>query len=412
MRNLSKIFTLLQKRTRPRRKRTLIVMPVVAACILAVTILWRIANPLQSPQSAPPAAIELASSSAVTQFQLRLQRNPEDLQAYALLGQALLHQVRESGDSSLYARADNAFTEALDRDPDYLDALIGKGILAAALHDFEDAIEWAQRAQAINPWRAETLGILVDAYVELGRYDEAVEITQQMVDLRPSLDSYSRVSYIRELYGDIDGAKESMQAAVDAGVPGTEPVLWSQIQLANLYLSQDDFANAEQLYQATLMARPDYLYGKAGLANLAIKQGDYAAAVEILEPVTTQLPLPEFIIKLADAYEAMGMTEEAEAERDLVRIIQQLNEDAGMNMDLELAAFEVEYGPDPEASLELAQSAYDRQPTIFAADTLAWALYKNGQYEEAKQYSDEALRLGTKDPLLYEHAAEIEKALQ
>lgn len=388
-----------------------LLLPLVATVILASAILWRTMNPSEPAAVAPLAPIELAAPAAVTQFEARLQRNPEDVQAYALLGQALLQQVRLTGDSSLYMRADEAFEEALTRDPANLDALVGKGILAAALHDFEAAIDWAEEARTLNPWRAETLGILVDAYVELGRYDEAVATTQEMVDLKPGLDSYSRVSYIRELHGDVDGAVQAMQAAVDAGVPGTEPVLWSQVQLANLYLSQGDLAEAEALYRAALDARPNYLYAQAGLAKLAIEQEDYATAIETLEAVTTQLPLPEFIISLAEAYDQTGQTDKAAIQLDLVRTMQKLSEAAGMNLDLELAAFEVEYGSDPAVGLTLAQDAYDRQPTIFAADTLAWALYKNGRYPEAKEFSDEALRLGTQAPLLLEHAAEIEAAL-
>ena len=42
---------------------------------------------------------------------------------------------------------------------------------------------------------------------------------------------------------------------------------------------------------------------------------------------------------------------------------------------------------------------------------LAWALFKNGRVEEAAKHSAEALKFGTRDPLLRYHAALIHDRL-
>lgn len=385
-------------------------MPTVAAAILVISLLWRLVFPAPQGRELPPAPVDPVSAAAVTQLENRLQRFPEDPNLYAQLGLSLLQQVRETGDTGLYARADEALKRALELEPNNLDGLIGRGMLATALHEFDDAIVWAQKARSINPWRAEILGILVDSYVELGLYEEAVAATQQMVDLRPGLESYSRVSYIRELHGDVEGATQAMRAAVAAGVPGTEPFLWAQIQLGNLQLLQGDLASAEQHYLTVLDFRPSYVYGKAGLAHVEAKRGNLEAAVALLEEVVAQLPLPEFVTKLGNLYAALGNRELAQGQWDLVRVMQRLNEDAGMNIDRELAAFEVEYGSNAREGLRLALAAYEARPTIFAADTLAWALFKSGALEEASRYSQEALRLGTEDPLILCHAEAIARA--
>ena len=96
---------------------------------------------------------------------------------------------------------------------------------------------------------------------------------------------------------------------------------------------------------------------------------------------------------------------------DLVRVIQQLNAGAGMNVDLELATFDVMHGADPAAALAAAQVAYRERPTIYAADTLAWALHRTGDDRSAWRYSREALRLGTRDAMLHAHAAAIAGSL-
>jgi hypothetical protein len=62
---------------------------------------------------------------------------------------------------------------------------------------------------ALDDFNANAHGVMGDALVELGRYDEAFVQIQRMVDLRPDLSSYARVSYARELQGDVVGAAET-----------------------------------------------------------------------------------------------------------------------------------------------------------------------------------------------------------
>ena len=46
--------------------------------------------------------------------------------------------------------------------------------------------------------------------------EEAFDAVQTMVDLRPDSSSYARVSYLRSLHGDTEGAIQAMVAAVKA----------------------------------------------------------------------------------------------------------------------------------------------------------------------------------------------------
>ena len=388
------------------RRRPVVMLTFATLCLL-VAIGVRLLNPLTSQPVKPPAPIELASQDAISQLESRLRNNPDDTNTYAQLGLGLLQQVRESGDVSLYTRAGKAFDEALTRDPKQLDALVGQGILALALHDFHGALEWADKAWAINPFRAQTLGIMVDGQVELGRYDEAVTTLQKMVDLRPDLDSYSRVSYVRELYGDVDGAIEAMRSAVQTALPGSESWAWTLTHLGHLYFNRGDMEEAAAIYEQVLTAKANYPYALAGQARVAAAQGNTDEAIVIYQQISERLPLPEFIIALGELYEATGQTAAARQQYDLVGVIQQLNAAAGMNVDLEMALFTASHGNDPAAAVQQARTAHAERPTIYAADTLAWALYQQGEYAEAWQFSQEALRLGTKDSLLHFHAGMI-----
>lgn len=384
--------------------------------IFATTLVARtVMGQAPAANQAGPAAlapVELSDKDTIVRLQDRLRLNPEDTDAYALLGLALLQRVRETADASLYTQAEQAFAEALQREPQQFNALVGQGLLALARHDFKQALEWGEQARAVNPHRVQVYGIIGDAQIELGQYEAAAATIQKMVDTRPELSSYSRVSYVRELHGDIPGAITAMEQAVtSAGTLASENALWTQVQLGHLYFNQGDLENAEKIYQQALQARPNYLYASAGLARVWAAQGQSEAAIEAYRQIVDRLPLPEFVIALGELYEVTGQTAQANQQYDLVRAIQQLNTGAGMNVDLEMALFNADHGAGPAETVAQARAAYRQRPSIYGADTLAWALYQAGNYEEARRYSQEALRLGTRDAMLHYHAGMIAHAL-
>jgi tetratricopeptide (TPR) repeat protein len=394
----------------PRRLRLMLFFALLS---LLIGVVVHVVSDRRRPPAVapPPAPIEPSSPDSVTRIQQRLRANPADTQAYAELGLALLQQVRETGDVTLYGRAGEAFDAALQRDPNHLDALVGQGVLALALHHFEGALELADKAWAINPYRAHILGIKVDGLVELGHYQEAVDTLQAMIDLRPDLHAYSRISYLRELYGETEGAIAAMREAASMGVPGTEEWLWTTVQVGHLYWNSGKLREAEQMYRQALAFRANYPYAIAGLARVKTAKGNESEAIADYEALVKRLPLPEFVVALGEIYEASGQMNQARQQYELVRVMQKLNVSSGMNMDLELATFEVNHGNDPIEALKQARVAYADRPIIYAADTLAWALYKTGDYQTAQQFSQEALRLGTQDALLSFHAGMIADAL-
>lgn len=392
-------------------ERRLLILFAVALLIFMAAVVRQFAG--QTPSAAISSALpeEDSTEAIISRLQAYLQANPEATAAYAELGLAYLQRVRETGDVAYYGLAEQAMSEALAREPKQLNALIGQGALALAQHRFQQALEWGEQAQAVNPFRAEVLGIMTDALVELGRYDEAVEMAQEMVDLRPDLASYSRVAYLRELHGDTAGAIAAMHAAVDAGQPGSEGTSWTQVELGHLFFNSGDLEQAEENYRQALRLRPEYPFALGGLARVQAARGNYEAAIDLYKLLLMRLPLPEFAIRLGELYEAAGQIPLAQEQYELVRLIQQLNAGAGMDVDLELALFEADHGANPAAALQMAREALDRRPSVVAADVLAWSLYRNGEYEAAWEYSQQALRLGTRDANFHYHAGMIAYAL-
>ena len=81
---------------------------------------------------------------------------------------------------------------------------------ALARHDFSGALAWGERARKIDPYSGNVYGVIGDAEVELGHYADAFATFQKMVNTLPDTASYARVSYARELQGDVPGADKTV----------------------------------------------------------------------------------------------------------------------------------------------------------------------------------------------------------
>lgn len=396
-------------------------LPAALALALGTLALLALAAAGQLPGGAPRAAVDRLQAAAemrpvsrtdriIWDYQERLRQSPDDPGAGAALGAAYVQKARETGDPTYYVKAESLLSRALARDPDNPEALIGKGTLALAQHRFREALELGERARRLYPQVPRVYGVIADAQTELGMYDEAVATLQTMIDMRPDLASYSRAAYARELRGDLEGAIEAMGAAVSAGGPTPENTEWTRVQLGDLHFASGDLRGAELQYQTSLARLPDYVHALAGLGRVRAAEGRIDEAVALYERAIARMPLPEFVIALGETLESAGRSEEAARQYDLVRAMQQLLAANGVDTDLELALFDADHGGDPEETVALARAAYERRPGVKAADTLAWALYRAGQLDEARRFADEALRLGTRDPLMLYHAGTIAAA--
>jgi tetratricopeptide (TPR) repeat protein len=242
-------------------------------------------------------------------------------------------------------------------------------------------------------------------------YEEAIASYQEMVDRRPDFASFSRVAHARELYGDPEGAIEAMEFALQAGSGTPENVAWAHVQLGNLWFTSGELGEARKAYGLSTKTIDAYAPALAGRARVATARGDLDRAATLYRQAFNRMPLPEYAIALGDVYAAMGETDKAKQQYDLVGSMDKLLRKNGVDTDLEIALFNADHDIDLRSSLEKARAAYDARPSIHAADVLGWTLYKAGNYEEAQKYSSEALRLGTRDPLKLFHAGMIAKAL-
>ena len=222
----------------------------------------------------------------------------------------------------------------------------------------------------LDPENARYHGLVGDAQIELGRYDEAIESYQEMVDRRPDFASFSRISYARELYGDPEGAIEAMEFALQAGSGVPENRAWAYVQLGNLWFSSGDLEEAARAYDHSIRTLDTYAPALAG--QVAAARGDLAQAVTLYSQAFNRMPLPEYAIALGDVYAEMGDRQKADEQYDLVREIDRLYRANGVNTDLEIALSSPPTTGPPDLHLREGTPAYQERPSIHAADVLAW----------------------------------------
>lgn len=360
----------------------------------------------------PPEARPSPAERAVDLYLDRIAQRPSDAGAHRELGSAYLQRARETGDPTYYTRAERVLSTAFELDPSDPGTLISLGALALARHQFADALAWGERARALSPHRPGVYGVIGDAQVELGRYEEALDTIQRMVDLRPDRASYARVSYLRELHGDLPGAAQAMRMAADAGAMTDEQGVWTRVQLGHLLLKLGAIEDAEREYRWALANSPAPMnaLALAALGRARLTEGDVRGAIPFYQQAVERLPLPEFVLTLGDLYEAVDRSAEASHQFELARALQALTLANGGNVDLDLAIFEAERG-DPLRALASARAEVGRRESIHAHDALAWALYHTGDYASAREASNRALRLGTEESSMLFHSALIDLGL-
>ena len=385
----------------------LLVAAVAFAATLAVLALAVNRRPDAPASAAGPAFVPATSQSTdarIASLQAVVKAQPKDPRGYASLAQAYLQKVRETGDASFYTRADAVLETALRLDPRSADAAVVAGTLALARHDFAGALKLGKRARALAPELAAPYAVVVDALIELGRYDAAGQALQRWVDLKPTLSSYARVSYWRELHGELNGAAAAIRDAVSAGGDVAENGAYVQTLLGNLELQRGRMRAAGRAYRAALVRFARYVPAQAGLARLDAARGDLGAAIHRYRGVVARLPLPEYVVGLGETELAARRRAAARRDLALVGAEEKLLAAAGVDTDVDLAVFEASHGS-PARAVRLARRAWAAAPSVRSSDALGWALTRAGHPEEGLRHAQTALRLGSRDPLFLFHAA-------
>ena len=334
----------------------------------------------------------------------KIKSNPHDVEARLSLVELFMQEARISGEHGYYYPEALKVIEGVmnDQPKEALKyrALLDKASVLLSLHQFKAAKEIGEEALTINPHSADAYGVLVDANVELGAYEKAIEMADKMVSIRPDLRSYSRVSYLREIHGDVNGAIEAMKLAVAAGYPGMEQTEWARLTLGHLYERYGSQDSAMMQYEMALSARPHFPFAIHSMAAIFAAKGDYKSADSLNALASHLIPEVSFFMDRAMWEKERGNIDKVNSMTKEILGMLADDESAGHSMSLEFSKVYLHLLGDQASALKYAQKEFQLRPDNIDVNlTLAEIYFHQGDMENSRVHLNKAIRTGSKDPV-------------
>jgi tetratricopeptide (TPR) repeat protein len=335
--------------------------------------------------------------------------NASNAEAHARLAMALSRRARETADPDYYEQALAVAERSLALAPGNLDAERARIWVLLGKHEFTRALDLAKAFNQRVPDDVAGYGFLVDANAELGNYEAAQQAAQWMLDLRPgNVPGLTRAAYLRELFGDADGALELMQMALQRTPPDeAEDRAWVLTQMAHLQLAAARVDSADRLVEQALAVFAEYHYALGVLGRVRAAQGRHDEAVAAFERRYRLAPHPENLFVLGEALKRAG--KRAEATKAFAEFEQAARAEmrGADNSNRELIYYYADHANRPAEALRVAETEFGRRRDVRTLDAYAWALYRNGRYARAREQMEAALRVGVREPAMLYHAGAI-----
>lgn len=391
---------------------------VVGGCVAGLLYLG---PATESPTAAAPAAgapaagtpvAGAAGTDALDTARKRTKAYPRDPVGWASLARAEIEQARTTLDAAPLEAADRALSRslALDGTRNYA-AVVGRGQLANARHEFTRGREHGLRATRMAPDRPDGYAVLADAEIQLGHYPAARAAVQRLLDLAPGSAAYARAAYDLETNGRPADAGIALKRAVDsASTPGERA--FAQTRSGDLAWSRGELDRAAAYYRDALDTEPEYPFAVAGTARVLAARGEPGKALDAYERLTERTPLPQFLLEAVELRASMSKAGDAgpgAAEAALSAQVRLSRADGGP-VDPHLALFAADHG-DPADAVELMRREWAHTRSVITADALAWALHRDGRGGEALKYARWAASTGWDNALFRYHRGAIEAAL-
>ncbi len=415
---------------RPRGPRAFGIL-AAAVVLVATTYLVGVVRPVTTVSPARPldpttidgnsgaAALIGASTAQIDQavkvWSANLAREPRDFISATTLASLYYSRGRLSGDLADEQKALQFAQTAVATAPTEPGGRALESAILYYLHDFAGAEAKAAALYRDDPTQLGALATMADATLELGDIAAARAEYDKLSSLAKGTAVDIRLARLAFVSGHPDdglalAVRARDEAARDVAAGGSDDLGFYQYAVGEYARTAGDATMAETGFEAALAVRSTDLGALVGLARIEAYRGNTAQAIAQLARAVAIAPQPESVALLGDLLASSGDAAGAAKQFATVRFIEKLGEVQSTVYDRVILRFELDHGGASDALLAKAQASVAARPDYTGYDTVAWALYRLGRYDEAADQITAAAVNGARDARLIFHKGAIELA--
>jgi tetratricopeptide (TPR) repeat protein len=343
------------------------------------------------------AAEPSPATRRIESIQQQLRQEPKRPSLHADLAEAYIRRNRETGDNKFLDLADSSIDQALKLEPGSYEAQRTRLSSYIAREDFAAALDLGTKLNKRLPDDVAIYGFLADAYMAVGRYDDAEKQVQWMINMRRgNLGGMTRGALLREVWGDTEGAIEWLQSAYRlTSTSEPEERAWLVCQMARVRRDEGRFEDAARLVARAEQLIPTSPYVIEERVRLELTRENKTAAVEAARNLTTN---PRHLYLVA---QATGL------ESDWTRFRQAAlaTLDRPDNAARELVFYYAQR--DSAEAVRIAERESGKRQDVHTLDALAWAALSNGDPARAMSILERVEKIGFRSQPVQSHMAAI-----
>lgn len=400
---------------RPHRR---LIASVLAIAVFAPAA-WFGARKLETLEAkpAPPITTPISDLAQrdiqITTWKKALAMDSTSAMALGQLGALYMQRARETGDDQNYVVAEQYARRSADLRINRNGATFVT--LAGALlaqHRFVEADSIVSNLVKNEPGVPQYTSMYGEIKIELGQYDLARAVFDSLHTQRTHLSIAPRLARWMELNGNTDGARKVLYAALAEAKTRRdlplEQIAWFELRVGDIEMRNGRMNGARKALDDGLTVQPNDYRLLAAMSKLEAVEGNPKKAIDYGERAMAIKLDPATLGTIGDAYAATGDSINAEQYFKTMEVAV-----AGQLGPYHRAwsLFLLDHNRRVPEVLNNVQEELVSRKDIYGYDLLAWALHKSGRNAEAKTAMKSALKLGTRDAMMFYHAGMIERSL-